>query len=136
MGMHARYPIAILGMVVVCLTTVAVPKQVLAAPEDTQANVTKRLERFDQLDFDAFSKQDWKRFNEIHCPDVVVTFPDGHQTHGIKKHTEDMIAMFVPMPDLRITEHSVSFGSDVWARSTLTGVRPLSHSPLANGLPL
>jgi ketosteroid isomerase-like protein len=120
MGMQARYPIAILGMVVVCLTTVAVQKQALAAPEDTQANVTKRLERFDQLDFDAFSKQDWKLFTEIHCPNVVVTFPDGHQTHGIKKHTEDMVAMFVPMPDLRITEHSVSFGSDVWARSTPT----------------
>jgi hypothetical protein len=118
MGMHAKNPMAILGIVVVSLMTVSVQKQALAAPEDTRANVTKRLQRFDQLDFDAFSKQDWKLFNEIHCPDVVVTFPDGHQTHGIKKHQEDMAAMFVPTPDLRVTEHSVSFGSDVWARST------------------
>jgi hypothetical protein len=81
--MHtSRY--AILGMLVVCFTTVSVQKQALAAPEDTQANVTKRLQRFDQLDLDAFSKQDWKLFNEIHCSGVVVTFPDGHQTHGIK----------------------------------------------------
>jgi hypothetical protein len=29
-----------------------------------------------------------------------------------------MVAMFVTMPDLRIIEHSVSFGSDVWAKST------------------
>ena len=55
----------ILGMLVVSLTTVSVQKQALAAPEDTQANVTKRLQRFDQLYFDAFSKQDWKLFNEI-----------------------------------------------------------------------
>lgn len=102
-----------LGMIMMALSLTAA-----AAPAGSQADVIKRLHRFDQLDFDAFSKQDWKLFDEIHCPDVVVKFPDGHETHGIKKHQEDMIAMFGPTPDLRISAHPVSFGADEWSAAT------------------
>lgn len=104
----------VLGIVATALSTTAVA----ASAADSQADVTKRMHRFDQLDFDAFSRPDWKLFEEIHCPDVVVSFPDGHDTHGIKKHIEDMKAMFVATPDLRITEHTVSFGADEWASTT------------------
>jgi predicted ester cyclase len=98
--------------------TIALSMTAIAASAGSQADVIKRMHRFDQLDFDAFSKQNWKLFEEIHCSDVVVKFPDGHETHGIKQHVEDMIAMFRPMPDLRITAHPVSFGADDWSAST------------------
>lgn len=39
---------------------------------DAQSEILKRPQRFDRLDFDVFSNQDWKLFDEIHCPDVVV----------------------------------------------------------------
>ena len=89
--------------------TIIGPKSRIRSHPSPQAGVIKRIHRFDQLDFDAFSNPDWKLFEEIHCPDVVVSFTDGHDTHGIKKHIEDMKAMFVATLDLRITSHLVSF---------------------------
>jgi hypothetical protein len=50
---------------------------------DAQSEILKRPQRFDRLDFDVFSNQDWKLFDEIHCPDVVVSMPDGNEIHGI-----------------------------------------------------
>jgi SnoaL-like polyketide cyclase len=43
-----------------------------------------------------------------------VHWPDGHTTKGLKKHTEDLKAMFVYAPDTKITEHSVKIGSGEW----------------------
>ncbi len=31
--------------------------------------VEKNLKRFDELDFEAWNKRNWKLFNEIHSPD-------------------------------------------------------------------
>jgi len=73
-----------------------------------------QLAKFDTLDFDVFSKQDWDRLKESHAPDIVVHWPDGHTTKGLKKHTEDLKAMFVYAPDTKITEHSVKIGSGEW----------------------
>ena len=73
-----------------------------------------QLPKFDTLDFDVFSKQDWDRLKESHAPDIVVHWPDGHTTKGLKKHTEDLKAMFVYAPDTKITEHSVKIGSGEW----------------------
>jgi hypothetical protein len=75
------------------------------------ANLEKNLEKFDTLDFVIFSQQDWVRFHENHSDDVVVTWPDGHQTHGLKRHIEDMKAMFVYAPDTRIKVHPIRFGN-------------------------
>ncbi len=49
-----------------------------AAMAQGQKTTIDTLVRFDQLDFDAFSKQDWTLFNQIHCSDVKVVLPDGH----------------------------------------------------------
>ena len=73
-----------------------------------------QLVKFDTLDFDVFSKQDWDRLKEGHAPNIVVHWPDGHTTKGLKKHTEDLKAMFVYAPDTKITEHSVRIGSGEW----------------------
>ncbi|MGL5165386.1 MAG: ester cyclase [Afipia sp.] len=93
-----------------------VSSPVTAASEHN--GITGHLARFDQLDFDAFSKQDWKLFNEIHCPDVKVVYPDGHETRGIKQHQSDIAQMFVATPDMRVSSHPVSFGSADWASTS------------------
>src|SRR5216117_3385419 len=65
-------------------------------PHEKQAPaVEKNLKVFDTLDFDVFSNQKWDRLHESHAKDIVVTWPDGHETKGIDKHIEDLKALFV-----------------------------------------
>jgi hypothetical protein len=90
-------------------------------PHEAQApGVEKNLKVFDTLDFDVFSNQKWDRLAESHAKDIVVTWPDGHETKGIGKHIEDLKALFVFAPDIKIAEHPIRFGSGSW--TTATGV--------------
>lgn len=84
--------------------------------EQVQAN----LKRFDRLDFDAYSqRKNMKLFKDLHCPDVVVKFPDGRVTHGIDAHLADMDnILFNGTPDSRITSHPIAFGSGEWTAAT------------------
>lgn len=62
-------------------------------PHEGQSRaVEKNLKVFDTLDFDVFSNQKWDRLHESHADDIVVTWPDGHETKGIAKHIEDLKA--------------------------------------------
>jgi len=72
------------------------------------------LVKFDTLDFDVFTNQKWDRLKESHARDIVVHWPDGHQTKGIEKHIEDLKAMFVYAPDTRIKVHPVKIASGEW----------------------
>ena len=54
--------------------------------DGTTGVVDENLAAFDQLDFDAYNKQDWDLFRHLHCSDVVVTNYDGSQTQGIDAH--------------------------------------------------
>ena len=76
--------------------------------------VKAHIATFDTLDFDVFTHQKWDRLHESHSQDIVVHWPDGHQTRGIDKHIEDLKAMFVYAPDTRIETHPVKFGSGDW----------------------
>jgi len=50
-------------------------------PAEKQApQVERNLKVFDVLDFDVFSNQRWDRLGESHAKDIVVTWPDGHET--------------------------------------------------------
>jgi len=69
---------------------------------------------FDDLDFNVFTNQKWGELSRSHSKDIVVHWPDGHQTKGIDKHIEDLGAMFVYAPDNRIQVHPVKFGSGDW----------------------
>jgi hypothetical protein len=80
------------------------------APEKQAPAVERNLHTFDTLDFDVFSNQKWDRLAESHAKDIVVTWPDGHETKGIDKHIEDLKAMFVFAPDITIKEHPIRFG--------------------------
>ena len=72
------------------------------------------LVKFDTLDFDVFTNQKWERFKESHHKDIIVYWPDGHQTKGLEKHIEDLKAMFVYAPDTRIKTHPVKIASGEW----------------------
>ena len=90
-------------------------------PHERQAPaVEKNLKLFDTLDFDVFSNQKWDRLHESHADDIVVTWPDGHETKGIEKHIEDLKALFVFAPDIKIKVHPIRFGSGTW--TAVTGV--------------
>ena len=81
-------------------------------PHERQAPAVERnLHAFDTLDFDVFSNQKWDRLGESHAKDIVVTWPDGHETKGIDRHIEDLKALFVFAPDITIKVHPVRFGS-------------------------
>lgn len=103
-------------------------------PEVQSPAVEKHLNTFDVLDFDVFSGQKWARLGESHAKDIVVTWPDGHETKGIEKHIEDLKAMFVYAPDITIKEHPIRFGSGSW--TTATGVMTGTFSkpmPIGDG---
>jgi hypothetical protein len=91
-------------------------------PQQEKQNpaVEKNLKVFDTLDFDVFSNQKWNRLKESHASDIVVTWPDGHETKGIEKHIEDLKALFVFAPDIKIKTHPIRFGSGTW--TAVTGV--------------
>jgi len=89
-------------------------------PERQAPAVERNLKTFDVLDFDAFSNQKWDRLRESHAQDIVVTWPDGHETRGIEKHIQDLKALFVWAPDITIKVHPIRFGSGSW--TAVTGV--------------
>jgi predicted ester cyclase len=103
-------------------------------PERQAPKVEKNLKVFDTLDFDVFSNQKWDRLHESHAKDIVVTWPDGHETKGIDKHIDDLKAMFVFAPDIAIKTHPIRFGSGTWTSvsGVMTGTftKPM---PLADG---
>ena len=112
----------------------AQPSQQRANLGDSASMIARNLMKFDTLDYVAFSHQQFDRFKESHAEDITVTFPDGHETHGLAKHLEDMRAMFVPMPDLSIPEHPIKIANGHWTavvgRMTGTFTKPM---PLGNG---
>jgi hypothetical protein len=89
-------------------------------PEPQEPAVERNLHTFDVLDFDVFSNQKWDRLQESHAGEIVVTWPDGHETRGIERHIEDLKALFVFAPDIAIKVHPVRFGSGSW--TAVTGV--------------
>lgn len=93
--------------------------QAAESKNEEHDQVQANLKRFDQLDFDAYSKRkNMKLFREIHCSDVKVVFPDGRTTHGIEQHVTDMDGLFNGTPDSRITAHPIAFGSGDWTVTT------------------
>ena len=90
------------------------------AHEPQAPAVENNLKAFDTLDFDVFSNQKWSRLGETHAQDIVVTWPDGHETKGIERHIDDLKALFVFAPDIVIKEHPIRFGSGSW--TSVSGV--------------
>lgn len=119
---------SLLLVVAALLVTTCQPTAETPAPTNTtraiapasEGEVASNIATFDDLDFNVFSNQKWDELSRSHSKDIVVHWPDGHQTVGIEKHIEDLKAMFVYAPDTRIKEHPVKFGSGEW--TAVTGV--------------
>lgn len=93
----------------------------LAGRNDVQADqCAARLVTFDTLDFDVFSHQKWNRLSESHGSDIVVTWPDGHETNGIARHIDDLKGMFVYAPNTSIADHPIRICSGDY--TAVTGV--------------
>jgi hypothetical protein len=105
---------AIIVVTASVLATGASAKSELARYKTAEKIAKTHIATFDTLDFDVFTNQKWDRLHESHSKDVVVHWPDGHQTKGIERHIADLKAMFVYAPDTRIQEHPVKIGSGEW----------------------
>lgn len=97
-------------------------------------HVAQHLATFDDLDFNVFTNQKWDDLAKSHSKDIIVHWPDGHQTTGIEQHIADLKAMFVYAPDTRILQHPVKFGSGEW--TSVIGVMDGTFTapmPIPNG---
>lgn len=101
--------------------------EMLAASKIVEGNLIK----FDTLDFNIFSHQDWKRFHESHDKNIIVHFPDGHTTEGLDVHIKDMEAMFVYAPDTRIEVHPIRLG-----QGNLTAVTGIMEGTFTKPMPI
>jgi len=68
-----------------------------------------------------YTGQQWQDLHKSHTKDVLVHWPDGHQTKGIEKHIEDLKYMWTFAPDNRIKEHPVRFGTADGKWTAVTG---------------
>lgn len=82
--------------------------------EEAEQLANIHLEKFDDLDFNVFTNQEWVRLHETHAEDILVHWPDGRQVRGIKPHIEELSAMFVYAPDTRIKVHPVRIAAGDW----------------------
>jgi predicted ester cyclase len=111
----AMAAVCIVVMAVILAVNAATPEGAKLSQYEAEAKaVTEHIATFDTLDYVVFTQQQWERLHESHSKDVIVHWPDGHQTQGIDRHIEDLKAMFVYAPDTRIKVHPVKFGSAEW----------------------
>jgi hypothetical protein len=90
-------------------------EKVLEMYKAERAMTEMRLQRFDSLDYQFYSNQDWKNFNISHADNIKVYYPDGHITTGLyPQHIDMLTPMFAFAPDTKIKNHPVRFGSGDW----------------------
>ena len=123
------------GLAVLGLAIAVIGARRAVRPGHGEADVcATRLATFDTLDFTVFSGQKWMRLGESHANDIVVTWPDGHETNGITKHIEDLKGMFVYAPNTNIAEHPIRICSGDY--TSVTGIMTGTFSqpmPIGDG---
>jgi SnoaL-like domain len=75
------------------------------------------LDRFDKLDFEAWNKNNWTLYKEIHSPDVLVVDFDGKVTNGIDQHLKWSNESQSTAPST-ITAHPIKLGIGNWTAVT------------------
>ncbi|KEY59216.1 ester cyclase [Serratia sp. DD3] len=83
-------------------------------------NVEKNLRNFDDLDFNVYSHQKWDEMNRSHAEDIIVHYPDGTVTYGLKDHLERSKKIFAFAPDTENPIHHVRIGQGNY--TAVTGV--------------
>jgi SnoaL-like polyketide cyclase len=79
-----------------------------------ERNVHEHLRRLYTLDSDVLAHKKWDQLKESHANNIVVHWPDGRTSKGLRKHIEDLKAMFAYAPDIHVQGHPAKFGSDDW----------------------
>jgi hypothetical protein len=105
--------------------------QELAKYQNAEKATEQNLKTFDTLDFDVYTNQKWDRLHESHAEDILVHYPDGHTTKGIRDHIEELKGIFVYAPDTRINVHPVKFGQGEW-----TGVIGVLEGTFSKPMPI
>jgi hypothetical protein len=70
----------------------------------------KNLDNFDDLDFNVYSHQKWDEFDRSHAKDIIVHYPDGSITYGLKDHLDRIKKIFTFAPDTTNPIHHVRIG--------------------------
>jgi hypothetical protein len=80
------------------------------------------LDRFDQLDFDAWNNRNWTLFQEIHSPDVIVVDFNGNVTKGIEQHLQWANKSLSSTPSI-ILAHPIKIAAGNWTAVTGNSTR-------------
>lgn len=80
------------------------------------------LDRFDELDFDAWNNRNWTLFREIHAPGVLVVDFSGNTTIGIDQHVEWAMAAVSFSPESKVLAHPIKIATGNW--TAVTGTLP------------
>lgn len=91
---------------------------VVADSPEAKAN----LDRFDQLDFDAWNNRNWTLFREIHSPDVLVVDFSGKNTRGIDQHVQWANESLSSTPST-IIAHPIKIAAGNWTAITGNSAR-------------
>src|SRR5688572_21709997 len=97
---------------------------VVADSPEAKAN----LDRFDQLDFDAWNNRNLTLFREIHSPDVLVVDFSGKITRGIDQHVQWANESLSSTPST-IIAHPIKIAAGNWTAITGNSAR----TDLSNG---
>ncbi|AHG20457.1 hypothetical protein Z042_13085 [Chania multitudinisentens RB-25] len=82
--------------------------------------VEKNLRNFDDLDFNVYSHQKWDEMDRSHAKDIIVHYPDGSVTYGLKEHLDRSKKIFAFAPDTENPIHHVRIGQGTY--TAVTGV--------------
>ena len=84
------------------------------------------LDRFDELDFNAWNNRNWTLFSEIHTPDVLVVDFSGNTTRGIEQHLQWATAFTSAQPESKVLVHPIKIAAGNWTAAT--GTLPGNHT--------
>jgi SnoaL-like domain len=93
---------------------------IIVAAETPEAKAN--LDRFDQLDFDAWNNRNWTLFQEIHSPDVLVVDFSGKVTKGIEQHLQWANKSLSSTPST-IMAHPIKIAAGNWTAVTGNSTR-------------
>lgn len=98
-----------------------------------ERNTHRHLARFVTLDFYVLAHRNWEELKQSHAKNVLVHWPDGRQAKGLNKHIDELKAVFVYAPDIRVQAERIGFGSGDWTcvmaqiKGTFTRPMPTPH---------
>lgn len=107
------------------------PAALLAKIRAVEAQQTKNLENFDDLDFNVYSNQRWEELTRSHAHDIVVHNADGTVVNGLAAHIDNLKQIFVFAPDTKIVGHPIRI-----AQGNYTAVQGITKGTFTQPMPI